>query len=255
MSPAARDCCGPAIPSRRAMSAAHEKAALSRKVSKSGDTARSRSVISPVRARTDSWSSSDASAPAGQDRPQLVIEVERLARPHEHARSQRDLVLEPEPDRHDLDVADAVCLRAERDAGRAGADRSEPGDVVGRSLGEHRDHAPVDASSASASSKARRFASPAPPSTCRWIGMTPANASSGRTTMTFQSVAFARNRGSWPSAADDEHRVGEAVEVVRDDQRRPPAVEPIEARQSRPCDRSLARRSSRSRRSADQGPA
>ena len=54
------------MPSRRAMSAAHENAALSRKVSKSGDTARRRSVITDVSARTDSWSSSVASAPSGR---------------------------------------------------------------------------------------------------------------------------------------------------------------------------------------------
>ena len=67
-------------------------------------------MIAPVSAATDSWSSSVASAPFGQDRPQLVVEVERLAGPNEHARPQRDLVLEPEADGNDLDVVDPVRL-------------------------------------------------------------------------------------------------------------------------------------------------
>ena len=125
----------------------------------------------------------------------------RAARPCGRARgSQRDLVLEPQPDRHDLDVPHTLCLRAEGDAGRAGSNRSQPRDVVGRSLGEDRDHALAMQLRLGVLECAAVLA-PASPSTCRWIGMTPANASSGRTTMTFQSVAFARNRGSWPSAS------------------------------------------------------
>ena len=50
------------MPSRSAMSAAHENAALSRNVSKSGDTARRRSVITAVSARTDS-----CAAPRGSE--------------------------------------------------------------------------------------------------------------------------------------------------------------------------------------------
>jgi hypothetical protein len=49
----------------------------------------------------------------------------------------------------------------------------------------------------------------------------------GLTRITFQSVAFARKRET-AEGRDDEHGIREPVEVVRDDERRPSAVEPIE---------------------------
>ena len=98
------------IPSRSAMSAAHEKAALSRKVSKSGDTARRRSVITDVSARTESWSSSVASAPSGRiDHSSWSRSSGSPARTR-HARPRTRPCPRTRADGHDLDVVDAVCF-------------------------------------------------------------------------------------------------------------------------------------------------
>ncbi len=187
------------MPSRSAMSAAHENAALSRKVSKSGDTARRRSVIAAVSARTDSWSSSVASAPSGRiahsswsrssGSPARTSTRDRSATLSSNQRPTGTIWMSSTPCAFAPSAIRAAPVRIGARRGMSCVVPSGKTAIV-----------PPSRSSASASSKARRFAAPAPPSTCRWIGITPASARRGLTRITFQSVAFARNRGSRPSA-------------------------------------------------------
>ena len=71
---------------------------------------------------------------------QLVVEVERLAHPCQHAGPQGQLVGKGQPDGQDHQTAAPVCQRAERDPRRAGPQLDHPRPVVGRALREDRHH-------------------------------------------------------------------------------------------------------------------
>ena len=189
-----------------------------------------------------------------EDRPQLVIEVEWLARPHEHSRSECDLVFEPESDGDDLQVVDAVCLRAESDAGRTGANGGEARDVVGRPLWEHRDHALVAELGLGVLERAAVLV-PRSPVDLTMDRDDPCEREQGPDDDDLPERRLGEEPRELAEGVGDEHRIGEAVEVVRDDQRRSPGVQPIEAGSLDPAIEPSRTRSSRSARSIDQGPA
>ena len=70
-----------------------------------------------------------------------VVELDRLARPYEHAGPGPGLVLVDEADRHDPQGVGPGVAGAEGDARRARLQRLEAQGVVDRALGEDADHA------------------------------------------------------------------------------------------------------------------
>ena len=216
------------MPSRSAMSAAHENAALSRKVSKSGDTARRRSVIAAVSAPHRLVVLVGCLRAFGQDRPQLVVEVERLAGPNE----ARETAARPCP-RTRGRRARSGCRRRrapwlERDPCGAGADRREARDVVRGAFGEDGDRAAL------AQLGLRIFEGTTVCCACSAVDL-PMDRDHTRQRQKGPDedhLPERRLRQEPRESAerrDDEHGIREPVEVVRDDERRPSGVEPIEA--------------------------